>query len=124
MEIPEEFPNLRDKARLRREAATVAAMIDIYCGERHGTAVNEVCAECAELRDYSFLRLNQCPFQEGKTTCGNCRVHCYKPAMRSKAKEMMSVAGPRMVYRHPLMTARHFIDGWRRRPQERQRPHN
>jgi hypothetical protein len=122
MEIPEKFPNLRAKARLRREAATVAAMIDIYCGETHGTAANELCVECAELRDYSFLRLNQCPFQEGKTTCGKCRVHCYQPAMRNRAREMMRVAGPRMTFRHPLMTCQHFIDGFRREPLKRGRP--
>ena len=117
-----DYPNVRDKPRLRREAVTVGAMIDIYCSEKHGTLANDVCADCARLRDYSLLRLNRCPFQEGKTTCGNCRVHCYRPEMRQQAREMMRTAGPKMAYRHPLMTLRHFIDGRRREPLKSAKP--
>lgn len=101
---------------MEREARTVAAMIDIFCAQRHGTPKGERCGSCAALLDYALLRLAKCPFQEGKTSCGNCRVHCYKPDMRERAREMMRTAGPRMPLRHPLLTLRHFIDGLRKEP--------
>ena len=31
-----------------------------------------------------FLRLDKCPFKEKKSTCGKCKVHCYRPDMREK----------------------------------------
>jgi hypothetical protein len=98
------------------EARTVSAMIGIFCAERHGTPKGNLCGTCAELLDYALLRLSRCPFQQGKTSCGNCRVHCYKPDMRERAREMMRTAGPRMPLRHPLMTVWHFIDGLRKEP--------
>jgi hypothetical protein len=106
---------------MRREARTVAAMVDIACTERHGTPQGTLCATCAELLEYSLARLSKCPFQEGKTSCGNCRVHCYKPDMRERAKEVMRTAGPRMPARHPILTFWHFIDGWRKEPARKKR---
>ena len=105
--------------RMRREAATVSAMVDISCSELHGTLQGELCAACAELLDYSLLRLSKCPFQEGKTSCGNCRVHCYRPDMRERAREVMRTAGPRMPLRHPVMTLWHFLDGLRKEPRKK-----
>ncbi len=102
-------------SRIVRERRTVEAMIRLYCHDRHGTRA-EVCAECQSLMDYAGERLAKCPFQEGKTTCGNCRVHCYKPEMRERAREMMRTAGPRMPLRHPLLTLWHFLDGRRKEP--------
>ncbi len=104
---------------MQREARTVSAMIDISCAELHGTPRGELCGRCAELRDYSLLRLAKCPFQEGKTTCGKCRVHCYKPDQRERAREAMRTAGPRMPLRHPLLALWHFFDGFRKEPVRR-----
>ena len=91
-------------------------MIDISCTELHGTPRGELCGPCAGLLDYAMLRLSKCPFQEGKTSCATCRVHCYKPDMRELAREAMRTAGPRMPLRHPLMSLRHFLDGLRKEP--------
>jgi hypothetical protein len=91
-------------------------MIDLSCGQLHGTPEGELCRDCAGLLEYSLQRLARCPFQEGKTSCGNCRVHCYKPDMRERAREAMRTAGPRMPARHPLMTLWHFLDGLRKEP--------
>jgi hypothetical protein len=101
---------------MQREARTVAAMIDISCAQLHGTPPGVRCGACAELLDYALQRLAKCPFQEAKTVCANCRVHCYKPEMRARAREAMRTAGPRMPLRHPLMALRHFIDGLRKQP--------
>jgi hypothetical protein len=94
-------------------------MIDISCTELHGTARGELCHTCIELLEYSLARLAKCPFQEGKTTCGKCRIHCYKPEMRERARVAMRTAGPRMPARHPLLTLWHFLDGLRKEPVRR-----
>jgi hypothetical protein len=113
---PRKHPKVSGHPRMQREATTVSAMVDISCTKLHGTARGELCGTCAELLDYSMARLTKCPFQEGKTTCGNCRVHCYKPDMRERAREAMRTAGPHMPARHPLMTLMHFLDGLRKEP--------
>jgi len=103
-------------SRLEREWKTIEAMISIYCRARHRRQ-NGLCHECSELLQYARHRLHCCPFQEEKPTCGNCLVHCYKPRMREKVREVMRFSGPRMIYRHPLMALRHLLDGRRKAPQ-------
>ena len=100
--------------RLRREDRTVRAMIEIYC--RHHHSSDGLCEECLNLYDYSRERLIKCPFQEGKTTCAKCPVHCYNRIMRKKIREIMRYSGPRMLYRHPVAAVRHVIDGRRKNP--------
>jgi hypothetical protein len=101
--------------RMSRERKTAEAMIHIYCRGQHGKR-DDLCPECRELSDYAGKRLDKCPFQERKTTCGNCKVHCYKPAMREKIREVMRYAGPCMIYRHPLLAFFHFLDRFRKEP--------
>ncbi|NOZ71694.1 MAG: nitrous oxide-stimulated promoter family protein [Chloroflexi bacterium] len=96
--------------RLRREYKTIVAMMKIYCHDHHG-ASNALCSECQELQDYAFLRLERCPFQEDKTTCANCPIHCYRRDMKERIREVMRYAGPRMMYRHPILAIRHLLDG-------------
>jgi len=93
-------------------------MIDLYCRHQHGAG--QLCAECAGLLAYSNERLEDCPFQEGKTTCAKCPVHCFKPAMRDKIRAVMRYSGPRMIRSHPILAARHFLDRSRKKPV---RPH-
>ncbi len=105
---------MRKKSRMEREAKTVEVMIRKYCKMKHGAA--PLCKECAGLLAYTNKRLAHCPFQEGKTTCGKCRVHCYKPAMREKIRKVMRVVGPHMALVDPLMAVRHLLDGLRKEP--------
>jgi hypothetical protein len=100
--------------RIIREEKTVAAMISIYCRHIHNTPV--LCPDCRELLAYSRERLLKCPFGEGKTTCSNCKVHCYKPGMREKIKAVMRYSGPRMIYRHPVLTVYYMFDRRRKEP--------
>ena len=90
-------------------------MIYIYCRGQHGTREG-LCLECRALLDCARERLDKCPFQEGKMTCAKCPIHCYRPAMREQIRAVMRYAGPRMVYRHPIMTLFHFVDGLRKEP--------
>ena len=105
---------IKKTARIEREKITVTAMITLYCHEHHSK--NDLCSECAALLDYACLRLDRCPFQEGKTTCARCPVHCYKPEMREIIRRVMRYAGPKMIYRHPLLAILHLIDSRRKKP--------
>ncbi len=102
------------RSRLKRESKTVEVMISDYCHDHHPD--DKLCLECAELSDYALERLKKCPFQEGKTTCARCPVHCYKPDMRQRIRTVMRYAGPRMIYRHPILALLHIIDGRRKEP--------
>ncbi len=102
-------------SRIVRERRTVEAMIGLYCHDHHGTRA-EVCAACQSLMDYAGERLAKCPFQENKTVCAKCRVHCYKAVQREQIRVVMRYAGPRMLRRHPLMALQHLWDGRRKEP--------
>jgi predicted amidophosphoribosyltransferase len=100
---------------MERERRTVEAMIGIYCRGAHGTH-GGLCDECEALRAYAGQRLEKCPFQEAKTTCAKCPIHCYKPEMRERVRVVMRYAGPRMIYKHPLLAILHLLDGRRAAP--------
>lgn len=99
-----------DSRRFDRERHTVAAMIRLYCQQQHGSS-DHLCAECAELWDYVQCRLERCPFQEDKPACAKCPVHCYQPARRAQIQAVMRYAGPRMLWHHPMLAIRHWLDG-------------
>lgn len=96
-------------SKREREKETVSKMIKIYCRKKHGTKKG-LCPECAKLEEYAKLRSDKCPFMETKTFCSNCKVHCYKPEMREKIREVMRFSGPRMLLVDPVMAIRHVIE--------------
>ncbi len=81
-------------------------MVRLFCRKKHG---EPLCPDCAELLDYARQRIEKCPFGAEKPTCENCTVHCYKPEMRGRVKEVMRFSGPRMLLRHPVLAVRHLI---------------
>jgi hypothetical protein len=101
--------------RIERERRTVNAMISLYCQQQHGTR-HGLCEKCTALGDYAQQRLLKCPFQESKTTCAKCPVHCYRPDERQEIRSVMRHSGPRMLYRHPVMAIQHMLDGLRQEP--------
>lgn len=108
----------KKSGRIQREADTVAVMIRQYCQINHDGG-KDLCTDCAELLNYAEKSLASCPFQEGKTTCGNCKVHCYTPSMRERIREVMRIIGPRMILTNPIMALRHAMDGLRKEPVQR-----
>ena len=96
------------QSKREREKETVSLMIAIYCRKKHGGKT--LCPDCAALDSYARKRSDKCPFMETKTFCSNCKVHCYKPDMREKIREVMRFSGPRMIFRHPIMAIRHVIE--------------
>lgn len=99
----------RIERKREQEKRTVALMIRLYCRKKHGAKKN-LCSECEALSLYAMMRSDKCPFMENKTFCSNCRVHCYKPEMREKIREIMRFSGPRMILHHPVMAVRHVIE--------------
>lgn len=93
--------------RFRREQETLAHMVKIYCRLTHKQK-ECLCEECETLLRYAEQRLQNCPFKEKKPTCKNCTIHCYKPDAAKKVREIMRLAGPRMLYYHPILAVLHL----------------
>ena len=98
-------------SKREQEKETVTLMISIYCRKKHGGKT--LCSDCAALNDYARLRSDKCPLMETKSFCSNCQVHCYKPDMREKIREVMRFSGPRMLFHRPVMAIRHVIESKR-----------
>jgi hypothetical protein len=68
-----------------------------------------LCGDCAELLGYANERLAKCPFGPEKGPCSKCRIHCYKPEMRERVREVMRYAGPKMLTKHPILAVGHLL---------------
>ncbi len=101
--------------RIRREKQTISAMLAIYCRDHHDSP-DGLCEECQGMLQYAHQRLDVCPFQAAKPACNHCRVHCYSKRMREQVKDVMRYAGPRMMLRHPVLSAYHLLDKFRKVP--------
>ena len=96
----------------QREQKVVEEMIQLYCRKNHSDydhKDHKMCKECQALSDYAKQRSQLCPFMENKTFCANCKVHCYKPEMREKIRQVMRYSGPRMLFYHPVLAIWHLI---------------
>lgn len=94
--------------RISEEKKTIKLMIKIYCKNNHDSE-EELCQQCEKLLNYAFKRLDFCKFGNNKGICGKCKIHCYKPDMREKIKEVMKFSAPRLLFYNPLMVIKHFI---------------
>ena len=96
--------------RTERDRTTILRMIGIYCRDHHApTEDGELCGACRNLRDYAWKRLERCPFGEEKPACSECTVHCYRPEMRDRVRQVMRYAGPRMLRHHPVSAVQHLV---------------
>lgn len=98
---------------------TVRFMIELYCRRKHKTKKGELCGECQQLWEYVQFRRAKCPFGENKPFCSNCRIHCYKPEMREKIKEVMRYSGPRMMFYNPRVAWAHVFETLKRKRREK-----
>ena len=92
--------------KLHHERRVVRDMIGLYC--RHIHRQDSLCEECQKLADYADERTLKCPFMAEKSFCSQCKIHCYKPEMRERIRQVMRYAGPRMILRHPMSALRHM----------------
>ncbi|CDL14910.1 FIG00731873: hypothetical protein [Klebsiella pneumoniae IS46] len=94
--------------RIEREKMTIQRMIALY--QRRSPEAQADDAHYQALNAYADKRLDKCVFGENKPACKQCPVHCYQPAKREEMKQIMRWAGPRMLWRHPILTVRHLLD--------------
>ncbi|WP_117234138.1 nitrous oxide-stimulated promoter family protein [Vibrio maerlii] len=95
---------------LLTEFKTVHHMTVLYCKKHHPQAEKEegLCTTCRTLLDYAEMRLDRCPYGQGKPTCNKCPIHCYKPEEKEQMRQVMRFGGPRMLIHHPLLAIRHL----------------
>jgi hypothetical protein len=103
--------------RIVREKRTIAAMVEIYCRAHHGTT-DALCNECSLLLEYAACRLDRCRYGVKKTPCAVCPTRCFQPLMRTRIKAVMQYAGPRMLFRHPILALLHQWDSFRKPKKE------
>ncbi len=97
--------------RLKREEQTLQIMVQIYCDRHHVAEFSQnICPICREFLDYALYRVQQCRYRELKPACSECPTHCYKPAPREAAREIMKFSGPKMLFRHPILAILHLWD--------------
>ncbi len=96
------------KSPAKIEFTTIMVMIRIYCRHHHQPE-GHLCQNCDSLLNYAGERLDRCPFGSDKPTCENCTIHCYNPDRREQARKVMRFAGPRMMWRHPILAILHLI---------------
>ena len=90
-----------------KEKRVITLMVELYCRKNHGAKV--ICPDCEELLSYALKRLDRCMYGDEKPACKDCPVHCYKPVMRERIREVMRWAGPRMIFYRPGAALRHML---------------
>ena len=94
-------------SRIEKEKNIVEVMIYIYCRKKEGNLI--LCSNCKALLDYAHQRLDHCPFGNDKTSCKDCKIHCYKPHLRSQTKLVMRFACPRKIIYEPIAFIQHYL---------------
>ncbi len=99
----------------QQEQAVLEEIIRCYChGHHHRRAAGEaLCADCRELASYAAARVRACPRMASKSFCSICPVHCYTPERHAQIQRVMRYGGPRLLFRHPIMTLRHIYLSWK-----------
>jgi ATP-dependent helicase YprA (DUF1998 family) len=104
-------------SRIRREKQTLSCMFRIYCRAHHG-GNKQLCPDCRRLLEHGWDRLQNCPFGDGKPVCARCPHHCHAATDRAALRKVMRYAGPRLLWRHPILALLHFLDS-KKRPRSR-----
>lgn len=100
--------------KLEREQETILKMVKIYCDGFHRSS-NGLCSECQELAKYAIECVMRCRYGEDKPACGLCPTNCFREDSYTRIAAIMRYAGPRMLYKHPLLAFRHVLDAVSRR---------
>ena len=100
------------------EIRLVDLMIDLYAAaHRHepsksnAEVIDAAVPDIEALKAYTHKRIEQCRYRskQEKPFCNVCPVHCYKPEMRRQIRAVMRYSGPRMLFRHPVLSLQHLI---------------
>jgi hypothetical protein len=99
--------------KIRKEAAMLSRMVQIYCDDHHVDAVRDgfrlrgilaplkidtpsLCVECSRLLTHGLARLVICPF-DPKPSCKHCTGHCYTGEYRKFVKIVMRYSGLKLI---------------------------
>ncbi len=93
---------------IKSEKRVVSHMIRLYC--KHKLKCGEMPQEYKELEAYAHKRLDGCKFGDKKPACKRCPIHCYRPDMRQKIRDVMRWAGPRMLIYDPIAAIKHLFN--------------
>lgn len=100
----------------RYEKKLIPVMILKHCRGNHKAKRKEekvlkkcLCSECTKLNEYALFRLEKCPFKKNKGFCSFCKIHCYIQEYKTKIKDVMRYAGPRMLFSHPIFSISHVV---------------
>lgn len=99
-----------------KDLKTLEAIGRIYCSAHHDGEKDAagLCPSCREAVDATIARVEACPFgHEGN--CQDCTVHCQRGEAQQRIREIMAYSAPRMLLRHPAMTARYLAKKLKRR---------
>jgi hypothetical protein len=108
-----------------KDLRVLVLFTDIYCRANHpGRQLQSVqleaasdrlnldrhqyCEDCAAFLAYAIKRRIVCPL-DPKPACKHCPVHCYKPDMRDKVREVMRFAGPHLMKRGRVDLLWHYF---------------
>ena len=86
---------------IERERRVLERFVAVFCRKHHDTNGTGMCAECRDLLDYAFGRLEKCPY-DPKPKCKDCETHCYRPQYRDKIRAVMRFSGIYFVQRGRL----------------------
>ncbi|MCA1928018.1 MAG: nitrous oxide-stimulated promoter family protein [Calditerrivibrio sp.] len=78
--------------RIKKDAKLLKSFIVAYCRVKHGSDGKSLCHDCRALLEYALKRDEKCPL-DPKPKCKDCKIHCYKPEMRDKIKDVMKFSG-------------------------------
>ncbi|UCG60069.1 MAG: nitrous oxide-stimulated promoter family protein [Phycisphaerales bacterium] len=107
---------VKNRISLEREKKTILVMLRMYCHDHHASTGDQLCQDCRQLHEYALVRIDKCPFGADKGPCSACEIHCYKPEMRRRVRDVMRYAGPRMLRKHPVLAINHLLKKWKRKP--------
>ncbi len=110
---PKRLERLKDPY-IADEVKTIQFMTEIYCRKHHGSESGQLCEDCKDFLAYATKRLACCPYGAEKPVCKKCKIHCFQKEYKDKAKEIMSFSGPRLMARHPILSARHVVAMFRK----------
>jgi len=83
-------------------------MVALYCRKNHGRDVL-LCSSCTSLLEYALTKLANCMLQPDKPVCSNCTIHCYIPQQREAIRRVMRFSGPRLMFRHPVISLAYLM---------------
>jgi hypothetical protein len=104
---------MNKEKRIKKDAKILRKFISIYCREKHlkngiPEENDNLCKECLDLLNYALKRDEKCPL-DPKPKCKDCKIHCYKPEMRLKIKEVMKFSGIYLIKRGRLNYIFHYF---------------